>query len=66
MIRQEPREERIGNTVERGAVLKQKLAANRLTTPLFATESFTRDLEAAFTQMQTRRRAGLAPDHIAL
>ena len=48
------------------ATLKEKLAANRLTTPLFDTAGFTRDLEAAFTAMQERRRSGLAPDHIAL
>ena len=51
---------------EKLAALKQKLAVNRLTTPLFDTAQFTRDLEAAFTAMQARRRAGLAPDHIAL
>jgi predicted O-linked N-acetylglucosamine transferase (SPINDLY family) len=48
------------------AALRQTLAANRLTHPLFDTARFTRDLEAAFAAMQERRRAGLAPDHIAV
>jgi protein O-GlcNAc transferase len=51
---------------QRLATLKQKLAANRLATPLFDTEGYTRNLESAFTAMQTRRRQGLAPDHIAI
>jgi predicted O-linked N-acetylglucosamine transferase (SPINDLY family) len=51
---------------DRLAALRQTLAANRLIHPLFDTQHFTRDLESAFAVMQDRRRAGLAPDHIAL
>jgi predicted O-linked N-acetylglucosamine transferase (SPINDLY family) len=41
--------------------LRQRLAANRLTTPLFDTAAITRQLEAAFTTMVERHRAGLSP-----
>jgi predicted O-linked N-acetylglucosamine transferase (SPINDLY family) len=44
--------------------VKQKLAANLHTTPLFDTERFARNLEAAYKQMVERSRAGLAPEHI--
>ncbi len=36
---------------ERMAAVKAKLEANRLTTPLFNTEAFTRDIEAAYDAM---------------
>ena len=45
------------------AALRQKLAANRLTAPLLDTVRFTRHIEAAYTAMMERLRAGLAPDH---
>lgn len=48
------------------AALRQKLDANRLTTPLFDTAQFTRHLEAALAAMQARYKSGLAPDHIAI
>ena len=48
------------------AGIKRKLAENRLTTPLFDTKSYTRHLEAAYTAMHERHRAGLAPDHIVI
>jgi len=44
--------------------IKQKLADNRLTTPLFDTRLFTRHIEAAYTAMYERYQAGLPPDHI--
>ena len=46
------------------AAIRQKLSANRLTTPLFDTALFTRHLESAYTAMVERHRAGLPPDHI--
>ena len=46
------------------AALKAKLARHRLTTPLFDTARFTRHIEAAYTAMMERHRAGLPPDHI--
>ena len=44
--------------------VKAKLARNRLTTPLFDTAQFTRNLEAAYTAMMERHRAGHPPAHI--
>jgi predicted O-linked N-acetylglucosamine transferase (SPINDLY family) len=44
--------------------IKEKLARNRLSTPLFDTKMFTRHIEAAYTEMWKRHKAGLAPDHI--
>jgi predicted O-linked N-acetylglucosamine transferase (SPINDLY family) len=44
--------------------IRRKLAANRLTAPLFDTPRFTRDLEAAYRLVHTRRIQGLAPDHL--
>jgi predicted O-linked N-acetylglucosamine transferase (SPINDLY family) len=51
---------------EKLAAIKQKLAANRLTTPLFDTGLFTGHIEAAYAAMCGRYRAGLAPDHIEI
>lgn len=44
--------------------IKVKLAANRLTTPLFDTALFTQNLENAYIQMVERYQADMAPDHI--
>jgi predicted O-linked N-acetylglucosamine transferase (SPINDLY family) len=44
--------------------IKQKLAANRLTTPLFDTPLFTKNLEAVYIKMVERYQADLKPDHI--
>ncbi|WP_052177682.1 tetratricopeptide repeat protein [Methylotenera sp. G11] len=44
--------------------IKQKLAENRLTTPLFDTQHFCNHIEAAYTQIYERYQAGLMPDHI--
>jgi predicted O-linked N-acetylglucosamine transferase (SPINDLY family) len=46
------------------AAIKSKLATNRLTTPLFDTQTFTRHIEAAYTMMYERYQADLPPDHI--
>lgn len=48
------------------AALRQRLADNRLTQPLFNTALFTRHIEAAYTAMCQRQRAGLNPDHIVV
>ncbi|MCP1842166.1 protein O-GlcNAc transferase [Bradyrhizobium sp. USDA 4524] len=48
------------------AALRTRLAANRLTAPLFDTKRFTRHIEAAYTAMYERHRAGIAPDHIVV
>lgn len=54
----------LASNPERLMAIKQKLERNRLTTPLFDTELFTRHLEDAFTQMHERYQAALPPDHI--
>jgi predicted O-linked N-acetylglucosamine transferase (SPINDLY family) len=48
------------------AALRAKLAANRLTTPLFDSEALTRNIEALYVAMHERHHAGLPPDHIRL
>ena len=49
---------------EKLAAIKRKLANNRLTTPLFDTQLFTKHIEAAYTAMYERYQADLPPDHI--
>jgi predicted O-linked N-acetylglucosamine transferase (SPINDLY family) len=44
------------------ASLKKKLASNRLTTPLFNTPRFTKNLEVAYLKMYERYQAGSAPE----
>ena len=51
---------------ERLDAIRHKLARNRLSTPLFDTQRFTRNIEAAYTQMVERYHAGLPPDHIRI
>jgi predicted O-linked N-acetylglucosamine transferase (SPINDLY family) len=48
------------------AEIKLKLANNRLTTPLFDTPLFAKNLEAAYLQMYERYQADLQPDHISI
>ena len=43
---------------------KEKLAHNRLSTPLFNTPLFTRHIEAAYTEMYKRYQSDMPPDHI--
>jgi predicted O-linked N-acetylglucosamine transferase (SPINDLY family) len=54
----------LANNPEKLAVIKEKLANNRLTTPLFDTQSFTRHLEAAYAGMFERYRANAPLDDI--
>ena len=49
---------------EKLAAIKDKLARNRLTTPLFDTKRFIRHIEAAYTEAYRHYQAGLQPDHI--
>jgi len=49
---------------EQLAALKHKLAANRLTCPLFDTALFTQHIESAYQLMFDRYQADLAPEHI--
>jgi len=46
------------------AEIKLKLANNRLTTPLFDTPLFTKNLEAAYIKMYERYQNDLQPDHL--
>jgi protein O-GlcNAc transferase len=46
------------------AAIRDKLARNRLGTPLFDTASYTRHLESAYATMYRRYQDGLGPDHI--
>ena len=49
---------------EKLSAIKDKLANNRSTTPLFDTERYTRNLEAAYEVMYERYQADLPPDTI--
>ena len=46
--------------------LRAKLAANRLTTPLFDSRRFVRNLEAGYEAIWKRCVTGLSPDHVAI
>jgi predicted O-linked N-acetylglucosamine transferase (SPINDLY family) len=46
--------------------IKNKLANNRFTTPLFDTPLFTQNLEAAYSEMYERYQTDLEPDHIVI
>ena len=48
------------------ADIKQKIIENRLTSPLFDTPLFTKNLEAAYIKMYERYHADLEPDHIVI
>ncbi len=54
----------LANDPARLAALRAKLARDRLTTPLYDTEQYTRDLETAYAAMMERHMAGLPPDHV--
>jgi len=46
--------------------IKLKLARNRLTTPLFDTPLFTKNLETTYIKMYERYHKNLEPDHITI
>ncbi len=48
------------------ADIRDTLARNRLTAPLFDTRRFTRDLETAYSKIMERHVTGLPPDHIGI
>ena len=48
------------------AALRERLAENRSTTPLFDTVPYTRRVEAALERMHQRQLEGQAPDHFAV
>lgn len=49
---------------ERLLALRERLASNLLTCPLFDTQAHTRTYEEALTRMHERHLAGLAPEHM--
>ena len=51
---------------EQLADIRRRLGENRLTAPLFDTPLYARHIEAAFTEIQERRLAGLPPDHVVV
>jgi predicted O-linked N-acetylglucosamine transferase (SPINDLY family) len=51
---------------QRLAQIKGKLRDNRLSSPLFDTPKFARNLEAAYMAIHARYEVGLPPDHINL
>jgi predicted O-linked N-acetylglucosamine transferase (SPINDLY family) len=52
-----------GNS-EKLIALKQKIASNKLTMPLFDTPQFTKGLERVYVQMYERYQADLPPEHL--
>ena len=46
--------------------IKNKLANNRFTTPLFDTPLFAQNLETAYIKMMERYQSDLEPDHISI
>jgi predicted O-linked N-acetylglucosamine transferase (SPINDLY family) len=48
------------------STLRQKLAGNRETQPLFDTKRFTRHIEAAYTAMWERSQRGEPPQSFAV
>ncbi|MDD3519514.1 MAG: glycosyltransferase, partial [Chromatiales bacterium] len=53
---------RLATQPEELKAIRQRLAENRLTTPLFDSERFTRDFEALYRRMWERHEQGLPPD----
>jgi len=47
-------------------LVRDKLARNRLTAPLFDTARYARHLESAFTSIYERHQARLPPAHVAI
>lgn len=45
-------------------LLRQKLLANQLTTPLFDSQLFAKNIETLYSAMWNRHRQGLPPDHL--
>jgi hypothetical protein len=54
----------LANNSKQLVQIKAKLAANRLTTPLFDTERFRKNLEQAYLEVYERHQAGLPVGHV--
>lgn len=53
----------LATDADRLRAIRQRLAANRLTQPLFDISAYTAQLERAYTMMVERDRAQLPPEH---
>ncbi len=56
----------LASNPKRLAEIRTKIQNNRLTSPLFDTPRFARNLEAAYYAIHDRYLAGLPPDHVRL
>jgi predicted O-linked N-acetylglucosamine transferase (SPINDLY family) len=56
----------LATSPQRLAALRTKIQDNRLTSALFDTARFARNLEAAYAAIHARHQAGLPPDHVRL
>ena len=56
----------LAQSPERLQALRERLAQNRLTHPLFDSERFTRHLERAYVQVMQRHWAGQDPEHLKI
>jgi predicted O-linked N-acetylglucosamine transferase (SPINDLY family) len=54
----------LGNDPEKMQAIKDKLANNLSSAPLFDTKRFTKNIEAAYNEMYERHHKGLEPEHI--
>jgi len=54
----------LASNPEKLSLIKQNLAKNRNTHPLFNTERYTRHIEEAYTRMWQKHQESLLPDHI--
>lgn len=56
----------LGTDPQRMAAIRRKLAAHRLTAPLFDAQRFARNIESAYRALYERSQAGLAPEHMQI
>jgi predicted O-linked N-acetylglucosamine transferase (SPINDLY family) len=56
----------LASSPARLAEIRQRLARNRETAPLFDTKRFCRNIEAAYTTMWERQQQGLPPQSFAV
>jgi predicted O-linked N-acetylglucosamine transferase (SPINDLY family) len=54
----------LGSDPSKYSLIKEKLAHNRTSTLLFDIDTFTTNLELAFSRVHERRQSGALPDHI--
>lgn len=55
---------RLANDPRRLAEIRDRLARNRATCPLFDTKRYTRNLESAYRSLWARQQSGLAPEDL--